>query len=198
MVSASSTGSSINNLLPRSFSTVQFLVTIINWTVESPGLFNQSFKWSYYEHCITTFTIVMSNSHKGMSQWESLEIGRSLQKVILFHYKSCKYLHISTASHACWVWMCNEIKGSSHITTPQDAHKRLVLQIVQWLTDLLSGLARRELTDVQYCVIYIHWASSHSLHFSPWLQDKIWEWPGDEASVESVSNSAVACSTEKR
>jgi len=26
------------------------------------------------------------------------------------------------------------------ITTPQDAHKRLVLQIVEWLTDLLSGL----------------------------------------------------------
>ena len=25
------------------------------------------------------------------------------------------------------------------ITAPQDAHKRLVLQIVEWLTDLLSG-----------------------------------------------------------
>ena len=35
---------------------------------------------------------------------------------------------------------------SSSITAPQDAHKRLVLQIVEWLTDLLSGLARDELT----------------------------------------------------
>ena len=34
----------------------------------------------------------------------------------------------------------------SSITTPQDAHKRLVLQIVEQLTDLLSGLARHELT----------------------------------------------------
>ena len=32
------------------------------------------------------------------------------------------------------------------ITTPQVAHKRLVLQIVEWLTDLLSGFARHELT----------------------------------------------------
>ena len=32
------------------------------------------------------------------------------------------------------------------ITTPQDAQERLVLQIVEWLTDLLSGLNRHELT----------------------------------------------------
>ena len=32
------------------------------------------------------------------------------------------------------------------ITAPQDAHKRLVLQNVEWLTALLSGLARHELT----------------------------------------------------
>ena len=34
----------------------------------------------------------------------------------------------------------------SSITEPQDAHKRFVLQIVEWLTDLLSGLTRHELT----------------------------------------------------
>ena len=35
---------------------------------------------------------------------------------------------------------------STSIIAPQDAHKRLVLQIVEWLTDLLSGLDRHELT----------------------------------------------------
>ena len=31
------------------------------------------------------------------------------------------------------------------MTAPQDAHK-LVLQVAEWLTDSLSGLARHELT----------------------------------------------------
>ena len=35
---------------------------------------------------------------------------------------------------------------ASSITAPQDSHKRLVLQIVEWLTGLLSWLARHELT----------------------------------------------------
>ena len=42
----------------------------------------------------------------------------------------------------------NEIIILSSITIPQDAHKRSVLQIVEWLTDLLSGLARHELTII--------------------------------------------------
>ena len=46
-------------------------------------------------------------------------------------------LHAYTTMPLCW----------PSITTPQDAHKRLVLQIVEWLTDLLLGLARHDLVQ---------------------------------------------------
>ena len=42
--------------------------------------------------------------------------------------------------------MCYFLLSCLSITTPQNAHKRLVLQIVEWLIDLLAGLARHELT----------------------------------------------------